>query len=212
MNGIGQGGDVVRKPKHLEPTEVSVRIAAAAARLDAIAERRDAAFEAMKERYGGPDGDPNRWIRHIDEMGREVTEVVPDAWPELRPDFDAIAEAWLAADAAWRESISRSLRHHLSLRDGHLGLVSHVASTLKQKRDGRALRRAVAVAAMGAGGSDFRDASLVLARLVRAARAARIDAAREFARVADLASADEGWGGSRASAAETLRGFCKSVT
>lgn len=148
----------------------------------------------------------------MDDTGREVTAAVPDdPWPDLAPGFDAIADAWLATSAARRESMSEALWTHPSLQDGHLGYVHHAGKSLAASRDPLALRRAVAIAAMGRGGRDFRDTSATLADLVRAARAAGLDADREFADVAALASPTGKWGYGPTSPRDALRAVCASV-
>ncbi len=188
--------------------DVKSRLAAAAARLGAIAARREAEFERQKAKHGGP----MQWVGHMDEILRAVTAAVPDdPWPDLAPDFDAIADAWLAAAPAAREAMSDALSAHPSLQDGHLGYVHHAGKSLAAISDPRALRRAVAIAAMGRGGRDSRDTSVTLSDLVRAARSAGLDADGEFARVAKCADAHGNWGGSSASPREALRAVCVSV-
>lgn len=192
------------------PGDVETKLDRVEARLDAMNVKREAAFEAAKRKYGGDGADPNRWLRHIREIGREVADAVrDDPWAELAPLFDDVADAWLAASPESRDAIAAALRARNSLKDGHLGHVEHARKSLVAKPDALVLRRAVAVAAIGAGGSDCRDATLQMRDFVRDVRAAGLDPTAEFERVAALASATDRFGSGPTSVRDSLLSFVR---
>lgn len=188
--------------------DVRTKLDAAAARLGALAARRESEFARQKAMRGGG----MAWVPHLAEIVRAVAAAVPDdPWPGLAGEFASIADAFLAGTPGERDAMSEALLAHPSLRDGHLGFVSHVTKSLAASPDAALLRRAAAVAALGRGGRDSRDTSLVLADLVRAARRAGLDADLEFARVASCASPQGSWGGSSTTPRDALRAVCASV-
>jgi hypothetical protein len=183
---------------------VRSKLDAVAARLDVVDARREAVFEAAKKRHG------TEWMRRLLEIGREVTQAVPDPWPELSLEFDAVADAWHDATPEGRAALATALAAKKSLVDGHLGYVAHARRTLATAADAGAPRRVAAVVAMGRGGRDFRDVVLLVEDFVRVARAVGLDPTPDFERAAALAPEADSFGYGRGSTRDALLRFARA--
>jgi hypothetical protein len=178
-----------------------------------LEERRRAVernFEASRADHAARTGDPLGFLKNLPEMARAADEAVPDdVWTEAFAALTAVADAFLGGDAETRVVLTERFASSPALADGHAGYFVRAAAEMGRNADAAWLRRALALSALSAGGSDYRDEHLALDGLAAAARACGIDPAPEFRRVAALASATRAFGHGRSSVRDYLLGFAR---
>jgi hypothetical protein len=178
-----------------------------------IAERRRAVerqFQTRRSEDVARTGDSMSWIRNLADIAQAADEAVPDdAWPEAFAALTDVADAFLDATDAERFELTKRFGAASALVDGHMGYFARASAELGATRDAVWLRRSLALAALAAGGSDYRDEHLALDGLGAAARSCGVDPAPEFRRVAALASASIPFGHGPTSVRDSLMGFAR---
>jgi hypothetical protein len=173
-----------------------------------IAERRRAVerqFQTRRLDHFARTGDSMSWIRNLSEIAPAADDAVPtDGWPEAFAALTDVADAFLVSSDAERAELSTRFAAASALADGHVGYFARASAELGATRDAVWLRRSLALAALAAGGSDYRDEHLALDGLGAAARACGVDPAPEFRRVAALASASTPFGHGPTSVRDSL--------
>jgi len=173
-----------------------------------IAERRRAVerqFQTRRAEIVARSVDSMSWIKNLADIARAADDAVPnDAWPEAFAALTDVADAFLAATEAERFELTKRFGAASALVDGHMGYFARASAELGATRDAVWLRRSLALAALAAGGSDYRDEHLALDGLGAAARACGVDPAPEFRRVAAIASASTRFGHGPTSVRDSL--------
>jgi len=189
--------------------DVTARIERVDTHIATVQAAREREFARWKRHYGGPSGEMTKWVPHLAEIGRAVDAAVPRALaPDVFDDLTSIADAFLAADEPSRDALTERCLASKSLVVGHDAYLAEARGRIEATRDADWLRRALAMSALVCGGNDARDEQLALEDLVRVARAAGVDPAPEFRRVAALASATRSFGGAR----ESVRAFLEMLS
>jgi hypothetical protein len=166
----------------------------------------DREWERLKQEHNARAGNPYGFTAHIQEMGNQaVASVKDDPKPETFAFLDQVADEFLKLTPEDRAALSDFFADCRYLERFHRAYVSaRAAERLRATRDVAWLWRGIVIAALGQGGTDFRDLHLALADLWDAGKSAGLDSVLAFAQVGSLATSKPGRGGLKGSIRDFL--------
>jgi len=168
----------------------------------------DARWESLKREYIEKSGNPLGFLPHIVEMSVQArSETGSDPAKDAYLVLDEIAEAFFKLGETDHDKLSEFFCDCKNVIRIHLGYIQNAAERPRLEKDAAVLRNALAIAALGHGGKDWRDLHVTLTVLASNAKKVGIDAKTKFENVSIFAGDKAGPFGINSSIKDFLKRF-----